>query len=279
MRRQAVGGADGVTGANQFEARVAPDGQTVLLLPGEAALAWLVGDPRARFDAARWVPVLWGLTPAIVVSRVPLAALPAGVKLRIAAGDVVGPDLAALLALELLGIEAVPVCNLRDEAATRAAFDARAVDAVFLRGERAARAVAEMAAGGAAPLFSIGLSDDAGGFQRDPIFAEVPTAAELMRVRGATPNPVLVAAWRVSAAAARTDFSIVLPQLAPAATVSLWRRAAAQAVSAPEMQAATADGVRVVAAPAPNLPTLVADADSLVELRRWLATRFNWKPA
>ena len=45
-----IGSADGVTGANQFEARGAPDGQTVLLVPGQAAVAWMVGDPRAQFD-------------------------------------------------------------------------------------------------------------------------------------------------------------------------------------------------------------------------------------
>src|SRR5271166_1871079 len=46
-----VGGIDGVTGANRFEARVPPDGSTTLLVPGSAALAWLAGDPRAQFDA------------------------------------------------------------------------------------------------------------------------------------------------------------------------------------------------------------------------------------
>ena len=54
LMRSAVGGVDGVTGANQFEARISPDGGTALLLPGSAAMAWLVGDPRAQFDAARW---------------------------------------------------------------------------------------------------------------------------------------------------------------------------------------------------------------------------------
>src|SRR5215472_3467196 len=43
IRRVEVGSADGVTGANQFEVRGVPDGMTVLLAPGEAALAWMVG--------------------------------------------------------------------------------------------------------------------------------------------------------------------------------------------------------------------------------------------
>src|SRR5579875_10676 len=35
LRREAVGGADGVTAANQFDARVSPDGTTAMLIPGE----------------------------------------------------------------------------------------------------------------------------------------------------------------------------------------------------------------------------------------------------
>jgi hypothetical protein len=278
-RRQTAGGADGVTGANQFEARVAPDGQTVLLLPGEAALAWLTGDPRARFDVARWVPVLSGISSGVVISRVPVAQLPTGGKLRIAAGGPVGPDLAALLALALLGIDAMPLFNLQDPDAATAALDSGAVDAVFLRGENAPRRVLALASSGVTPVFSLGVPDESGAFARDPLFLETPTVPELLRARGAAPAPALFAAWRATAAAAQMDFSVVLPQLAPAAIVSLWRRAAAQSVSAPELQAAATDGVRAVAAPASNMPIIAADADALVELRRWLASRFNWQPA
>ena len=37
LARRNVGGIDGVTGANQFEARGEPDGSTALLVPGAAA--------------------------------------------------------------------------------------------------------------------------------------------------------------------------------------------------------------------------------------------------
>ncbi|HEX5328095.1 MAG TPA: hypothetical protein VFW75_15620, partial [Acetobacteraceae bacterium] len=61
------GGADGVTGANQFEVRALHDGSCALLTPGEAAIAWLVGDPRAQFDVGGWVPVLAGTAPSLLV--------------------------------------------------------------------------------------------------------------------------------------------------------------------------------------------------------------------
>ncbi|MBV9748398.1 MAG: hypothetical protein JO157_06270, partial [Acetobacteraceae bacterium] len=78
LGRESIGGADGVTAANQFEALTASDGEAVLLLPGAAALAWLVGDPRARFNAAQWVTALAGTTPAVLASRLPLARIAAG---------------------------------------------------------------------------------------------------------------------------------------------------------------------------------------------------------
>ena len=78
VRATFTGGVDGVTGANQFEARVPPDGATVLLVPGAAALDWLVGDPRAHYDAEHWVPVMAGVTSAIVMARPTAARLGVG---------------------------------------------------------------------------------------------------------------------------------------------------------------------------------------------------------
>src|SRR3954468_21255734 len=48
LNRAVLGGPDGVTAANRFATEGAPDGRTLLVLPGLATLARLVGDPRAR---------------------------------------------------------------------------------------------------------------------------------------------------------------------------------------------------------------------------------------
>jgi hypothetical protein len=277
LRRHPAGGNDGVTGANQFEARATPDGHTAMLLPGDAALAWLTGDPRAHFDAARWVPIVAGWTPGVVVSRVSLGALPAGSRLRIAAAEPAGPDLAALLGLELLRIEAAPVFRLASFAAARAAAVARTVDAVFLHGEGVPRQAAQLAHDGLTPVFSLGLPDGMGGTSRDPLFAEIPTLEELL---AADPTPLgpLHAAWRAAAAAAQIDFALVLPQLTPAAMVALWRRAGALVPGAPELRQAAGAGVRPIATPATFTASLAPDAAALLELRRWLADRYNWQP-
>jgi hypothetical protein len=199
LRQTLAGGADGVTAANQFETRVAPDGQTVLLLPGEAPLAWLTGDPRARFDVANWLPVMAGLTSGVLVSRVPASALRSGARLRVATSAPAGPELAALLGLHLMGIEPVPAFGLHDAAMSLQALRGRAVDAVFLLGPNVPSLLANAAAAGATPLFTLGVPTQS-GLHCDPLLPEVPTALELMTaLRGTPPTGSLAEAWRSAA--------------------------------------------------------------------------------
>ena len=150
LRQNPVGGADGVTAANQFEARTTPDGATALLLPGSAALLWLVGDPRAKFDVAHWVPGLAGIGSGVIASRLPLARLATGAPVRFAASAPNGPELPGLLAIELLGLRLVPVFGIGTEAARRDALAHGVVDAVFVGGRDVPQLVPALAAAGRA---------------------------------------------------------------------------------------------------------------------------------
>jgi hypothetical protein len=116
----------------------------------------------------------------------------------------------------------------------------------------------------------------------DPAFADVPTFVELhVTLRGAKPAGARYDAWRAAAAATQLEFGLVLPRLTSAAMVALWRRAASQAVGEAGVQELTntfavcpLDGVAAAAA----MSSVAADAAALLELRGWLATRFNWRP-
>lgn len=271
------GGADGVTAANQFDARVAPDGETVLLLPGETPLAWLTGDPRARFDAAGWVPVMAGVTPGVLASRVPAGALRPGSRLLVAASVPAGPELPALLGLDLMGIVPLPQFGLGNSAAALRALRARRVDALFVTGPDAAAVLGEALAAGAAPLFALGGPAD-GALRRDPLPADLPTAAELaVTIGAAPPSGALAGAWRAVAAATQIEFALVLPRLTSAALVAQWRCAGAEAS---QLLRGQAPGVRLLCTPDANAATaaVAADAAAMLELRRWLASRFNWAP-
>ena len=256
--RSAVGGVDGVTGANQFEARVSPDGGTALLLPGSAAMAWLVGDPRAQFDAARWLPAWAGLASAVLVSRVPLSP---GSTLRVGGARPAGPTLPALLALDMLGITVV---SSPDNAA----------DAVFHSGQGAR--VAAKAQRGMVPVLTLGTIDSAGSWLRDPAFPTVPTVLEAVS-RHSTPLPML-AALRAASAAAMLDAALVLPQLSPANRVALWRRACAEAAATPDVLAeAAALGIHTATAlaTATLMASIAADVPTLLALRSWLDARWG----
>jgi hypothetical protein len=278
VRKDITGGADGVTGANQFEALTVPDGSTALLLPGSAAMAWLVGDPRARFDAAHWVPALAGVTPGVVVSRISAAQVLGGAPLRIAASTPGGPELPALLALHLMGARWRPVFGL-NHATAQDALARGAVDAVCLHGRNVVATTQAFAAGGAPPIFTFGVVDEDGHRQRDPAFANLPDASELL-MRGAPGGP-LYNAWRATAAAAQLEMALVLPQLTPASMVALWRWACTQAAGSDVLQAqASSVGVRPLSTPAATASTaaVAANATALLELRHWLATRLDYHP-
>jgi hypothetical protein len=280
IKRLTIGGPDGVTGANQFEARAIPDGLTVLLVPGQAAIAWLVGDPRAQFDAAQWVPVMAGVTPGLIVGRA--AASTPGRPVRIAVAKLTGLELPALLGLDLLGNRAEPVEQIIEPAAARAAFISGAVDAVFLRGDTIPALLPSLAAAGAEPVFSLGVRDESGKLMRDPAYPDVPHLGELSAIRtGRQPSGPLYNAWCATAAAVQLEFGLMLPQLTPAAMVALWRRAAADAAITTGVQTKGISlAVRPLGGPAAtaSAAAVTTDSTAMLDLRRWLATRFNWHP-
>jgi hypothetical protein len=280
IQRVEVGSADGVTGANQFEVRGVPDGMTVLLAPGEAALAWMVGDPRAQFDVGHWVPVLAGTASAVVVVRPSTVAKNS--RVRVAAASPISADMAALLALDLLGVPLEPVFGLADSSAARTAFAKGDVDAVFLHGQHVPDQVNALASVGAQTWFTLGSLDAAGQPLPDPAFPDVPHFKGLLTMRlGRAPNGALYDAWCAVAAAAQLDFGLVLQQLTPAGMVALWRRAGADAVGSLGLQVtSTALNVRLLSGADATASTsaTAASAATLTELRRWLVNRFNWRP-
>jgi len=278
IRRRGAGGIDGVTGANQFTARASPDGDTVLLVPGAAALAWLTGDTRAHFDAAVWVPVMAGLSSGVVAGRLPAGGIGPGARVRMAA-EFTGADLPALLAVELLGATVVPVHGLRTDTALRDALLQGTVDLVFLRERQLPERLVALQRAGAVPLFSLGATAEDGGLARDPLLPEVPSFVEFCTgLCGSAPRGPLYDAWRAAAAATQLDFALVLPQLTPAPMVALWRQAAAQAADTRGWYPGGTFRALASAAATACINATAADAPAQLELRRWMAVRFDWRP-
>lgn len=266
-----VGGADGVTGVNQYHARTNPDGATALLLPGAPLLAWLVGDTRVRFDAGAWAPLWGGTTVAVVLTRAPLVI---GRIMRVGVQSVTGPELEALLALELMGIEAVPVAVGADAA------QRPDIDALYVRGAATREQSSALASQGWRPAFS--LSSPPGNQPvRDPAFPNLPQARELFSPARAE-DANLSAAFRAVAAAASLEVALVMPAVAPAAVLAWWRRGCNQLDDANRVRdAATATMMQQDDAGqiATQLSSIALDPPAMLSLRTLLAERYHWRPS
>ena len=265
-----VGGVDGVTGINQFQARTNPDGATALLLPGAALLAWLAGDTRARFDAGRWAPLWGGTTGAIVATRRPLVP---GRTVRVAVQSVAGPELEALLALELMGIDAVPVPVLVPVSAPNALRHAD-IDAVYLRGAAMRQPASVLAGQGWRPAFTLARV-------RHPDLPDLPPAHELF-LPALLANKDLAAAFHAVTAAASLDLALVLPVVAPATVLAWWRRGCDQlddessvreAAAAAQLRQANAGQL------AAQLASVTLDTSAMLSLRTLLADRYHFRPS
>ena len=273
----AIGGRDGVTGANAFEALINPDGSCALLVPGAAAVAWLAGDPRVHFDAGRWVPALTSFGSAVLLGRTG----PQPAALRVAASTPNGVELSCLLGLSLLGGAPVPVFGLSDPDDAHAALLDGRVDAIMLTGSNVPERTAALSGRKLRPIFSLGQDTDVA--LRDPALANVPTLPELYASSfGRRPSGALFDAWKATAAAARLDVALVLQPLTPASLVAQWRRACTVAITDPTL-AGAARTAQLSPLPAPDcvaaLSAVMADENTLLTLRRWIASHTDWRPA
>jgi hypothetical protein len=276
---QPDGGLDGVTGANRLDALVVPDGRTAAILPGAALIAWMIGDPRVHFDPTRWAPVFGGTNSGVLVVRLgstapSVAALRKFGVMRLAADAPQSSDLAALLALQCIDVPTAPVFGLRDADAKTRAFVAGEVDAVFLCGEGVPEDIAPLSANGGVGVFCTGQLDDQGALGPDPLFADVP---DFFSFRNSSAAP-LDAAFTAAAAAARTDFMVVLPKLTDPGAVAGWRLAALAAAKDSALAAAasaSAVALQPSAAMAATLAALNLSPDDQAGLQAFIAQRFG----
>jgi len=280
---QAQGGLDGVTGGNQLDALVIPDGKTAAILPGASLIAWLTGDSRVHFDPTRWVPIMSGGASGVLVMRAQpgagpnLAGLRAAAPLRLAADQPQSSDLAALLALARLGVQTAPVFGLRGIDAKTKAFAAGEVDAVFVSGENVPADVGALGASGAVPVFCLGVQQADGSVAADPLFPGLP---DVIAFNG-NAAPFLDGAYQAAAAAVRLDFLMVLPKLTDPDAVALWRMAADAAIATPALTAAaSASAITLQSATilSAGLSALNGGATDQPDLQAYLAKSFGWQP-
>ena len=277
------GGIDGVTAANRLQALVVPDGRTAAMLPGLAIIAYLAADLRVHFQIGNWVPVLAGISSAVLVVRGGTTRLAAAQPLRVAAESPESGDLAGLLSLARLGVAAVPIFGLHGFDAKARAFAVNEADAMLVYGEDVPAAAASLGAEGGVPVCSLTIAGEAGVPVRDPAFPALPTVDELaLRRRAALLPPPLNAAFQAAIAATLIDFVLVLPHLTAPTAIALWRSAATTAINGSAMQsAAEASSIQLAAGSGAEaaLAPLILNASALLALQSWLVSHFDWHPS
>jgi hypothetical protein len=278
----AMGGPDGVTVCNAFGARLDPDGSTMMFAPGAALLAWLEGDSRVKYDPGHWIATVVGATPAVLVGRSPLAPIPPGrAPLRLGASNPVGPELAAFLALDLLGLLAVPVYGPGDPDSLIGALSRNEIDLAFLSGPKMRDVLGRAAAVGAQPLFSTGALGCDGPTARDPQLPALPNFLEVAgRLGVSLAADDRLAGYQAAAAAASVCFAAVLPDLVRPSILAEWRRGAELIGDSLSVAAvAVPQGVRLLtdACASSFLNQMSGSAVALDSLRRTMLRRYGWR--
>lgn len=262
LRSTVLGGPDGVTAANRFATLEAGDGRTLLVMPGIAAHARLVGESRAQYQPESWLPLCVSWQGAVLAGRGPSLPPRGGAPLRLALPGPESPEASALMALDLLGHAATPVFGLSGAAAA----------AAVQRGEADAMPVAD-------PLPPLRAQQ----WGLTP-WLELDTPArrdhpELPAFGAAPARPAQVAAAQAGFAGLRLRAALMLPGLTAADVVALWRRAALRWQEEEAKQPLETTAPALVGAEArATMAALTPPPDAVLAYREWLLRRLAWQP-
>jgi hypothetical protein len=257
----AIGGPDGVTAANRFATMQGAEGRTLLVLPGSAAHARLIGESRARYPVEGWLPLCAAWQGAVLAGRAPFPAAGFGRAIRLALPGPDAPETAVLLGLDLAQQPAVPVFGLAGLAAEQALVRGE-VDAIVLSGPAPLRQAAQLGASVWCELETPGRRDHP---ELPGLTAAAPAAAATQ-----------TGAAQAGIAALRLRAAVVLPALTSADQVAIWRRAALrwqeeEARESPETLA-------LVGAEARNaMAALFPPPEGVLAYREWLLRRLGWQ--
>jgi len=242
-----VPGGGSITGTNEFFQRARPDGLSFIGTSGSTQFPFLLGDRRVRYDFAQMPPVLVSPTGGVVYIPARFNVAHAGelgkikdTELVYASQGATSLDLVPMLAFHLLDLKVRHVFGMRGRGEGRLALERGEATIDYQTSSAFLTQVRPMIqAGQVVPLFSWGVLDEAGNVVRDPTFPELPHFVEAYEMmHGRRPSGVEFDAYLAFFSAGfAAQKPAMLPPRTPAPIVAAYRRAFAQAVADPELQA------------------------------------------
>jgi tripartite-type tricarboxylate transporter receptor subunit TctC len=248
--RNAPGGGS-ITGTNTFYQRARPDGLSFIGTSGSTQFPYLLGDPRVRYDYTRMIPTYVSPTGGVVYLPKSLGIENASQLGRLRDRELVygsqgatSLDLVPMLAFRLLGLNVRHVFGMRGRGEGRLGLMRGEITIDYQTSSAYITQVMPMVqAGTAVPMFSWGVLDGQGNVQRDPSFPDLPHFVEAFEmVNGSKPSGVEYDAYLAFFASGFAGQKpALLPHGTPANIVAAYRKAFADAVADPELQARKGD--------------------------------------
>ena len=236
-------GGGGLTGVNYFADKAPKDGTMILALSTSSQSNYMLGDPRAKFDMADFVPIILSPRGITLYTRSDLGiqnekTLKAKIeklasyppeKLSFGGKTPTSGGLALRTALSLLGVEVNSVWGLGGNGPMalgfeRGEFTLSYDNTLSFKNNRAHM----IKSGMAVPLFTFGVVNEEGQIERDPALPDVPTVPEYYKaVYGKDPKGAAYDAWRsLMSVSVPLSKSWNLMEGTPKDVVEAWRAAA-----------------------------------------------------
>ena len=249
VRVMNVLGASGIQGGNEFALRRDPDGLSLLITSGSNSLPFILGESAVRYDFATFAGVLGSPTGGVVYASpstgvTDLASLCDAGGLIYGGISPTGLDMVPLISFELLGLEVQTILGYQGKGAARVAFEQGETTLDYQTTPAYQANVTQLVEmGDAIPLYTFGQVDAEGRVVRDPVFPEIPSAAEAYEAcSGTAPEGPAWEAYRaVLIAGFSAQKAIWAHAEAPPERLGALRQAAIATVADPEFQALTDD--------------------------------------
>jgi tripartite-type tricarboxylate transporter receptor subunit TctC len=236
-------GGGGLTGVNYYAAKASKEGTWVLALSTSSQSNYMLGDKRAKFDMADFIPII--LSPRGITQYVrkdlgiqnetslkakieKLRSYPRS-KLVFGGKTPTSGGLALRTALTLLGIEVTSVWGLGGNGPMALAFERGEFTVNYDNTLSFLNNRAHMIKSGlAVPLYTFGVINEDGSISRDPALPKVPTFNEAYKaVHGKEPSGTAYEAWRsLMAVSVPLSKSWNLMAGTPPEIIEVWRTAA-----------------------------------------------------